>query len=160
MLTYTVIRSLRIPHGTVVALSPKQAQLRSYGITALGQAGWFKATTELCFKVGETLGFETPPAPRFLQHLQRATLVVESEGEGEQKVAEKSSVPLPAEQSPLEQMALQRVHEDGFITIQRYQAACRGIPRRTLQRALKGLVDKNALIKEGATHHTRYALPG
>ncbi|MCX5646214.1 MAG: Fic family protein [Phycisphaerae bacterium] len=48
--------------------------------------------------------------------------------------------------------------EHGQLTIQEYENLCPGTHRRTLQRDLKGLVDKGLFAVEGATNHLQYKL--
>ena len=48
--------------------------------------------------------------------------------------------------------------EHGQLTIQEYENVCPGTNRRTLQRDLKGLVDKGLFAVEGATNHLQYKL--
>ena len=44
------------------------------------------------------------------------------------------------------------------ITIQQFESICPDVTRRTLQRELKELVDKNILITSGATSNFVYAM--
>jgi Fic family protein len=54
--------------------------------------------------------------------------------------------------------ALGHVMEYGNLTIQVYEALCPGINRRSLQRDLKGLIDKGLLKAEGSTNRLQYKL--
>ncbi len=54
--------------------------------------------------------------------------------------------------------ALNYVFEHGRLTISEYQKLHKTIPRRTLQRDLKALLDKNLLKTEGATNRLEYIL--
>ncbi|MHC4716253.1 MAG: Fic family protein [Planctomycetota bacterium] len=54
--------------------------------------------------------------------------------------------------------ALGHVMEHGELTIREYQALCPDTSRRSLQRDLKGMVDKGLLVGEGATTRLRYKL--
>jgi len=56
--------------------------------------------------------------------------------------------------------ALGHVLEHGRLTIQEYEALCPDTNRRTLQRDLKGLLDKGLLVAEGATNRLLYKLSG
>lgn len=55
-------------------------------------------------------------------------------------------------------LALGRVLEVGRLTIQEFEALCPGVNRRTLQRDLKLLVDKELLVERGTgpTDPTRH----
>ena len=44
------------------------------------------------------------------------------------------------------------------LTIQDFEKLCSGVNRRSLQRDLKGMIDKNLIIKKGLTHHQEYLL--
>jgi len=44
------------------------------------------------------------------------------------------------------------------LTIQDYEKLCRNVNRRSLQRDLKGMLDKEIISSEGATHHQEYRL--
>ena len=55
-------------------------------------------------------------------------------------------------------LALAHVMEHGGMTIQEYEVLCEGVNRRTLQRDLKGLLDKGLLEAEGATNRLQYRL--
>ena len=53
-------------------------------------------------------------------------------------------------------IALGHVLEHGALTIQEFEALCEGGNRRSLQRDLKGLLDKGLLLAEGATNRLTY----
>jgi hypothetical protein len=53
--TYKATRPTRIPLGTVLCLTEKQASRRSYGLEGLKDGGWYRVTDELAFKAGEVL---------------------------------------------------------------------------------------------------------
>jgi len=53
-------------------------------------------------------------------------------------------------------MALGHVLEHGALTIQELESLCEGVNRRSLQRDLKGLLDKGLLLAEGATNRLTY----
>lgn len=55
--------------------------------------------------------------------------------------------------------ALGHVMEHGSLTIRDFEVLCPGIDRRSLQRDVKGLMDKGLLMKEGRTNRLRY-IPG
>lgn len=56
---YVVIATLRLPAGSVVGLSDAQAAPRGHALEAVPKRkGWFTATGELCFKVGEAIQYE------------------------------------------------------------------------------------------------------
>jgi cell filamentation protein, protein adenylyltransferase len=55
-------------------------------------------------------------------------------------------------------IALGLALERGGLTVQDLEGLCPGVSRRTLQRDLKGLVDKGVLIREGATNRLYYRL--
>jgi Fic family protein len=59
-------------------------------------------------------------------------------------------------------LALGHVMEHGRLTIQDYEALCPGVARRTLQRDLKGLVEKRLVAEHGSgpTDPTRSYRPG
>ena len=59
-------------------------------------------------------------------------------------------------------LALAHVMEHGRLAIQDYEALCPGVNRRTLQRDLKGLLEKGLLVERGsgATDPTRHYGPG
>jgi len=48
------------------------------------------------------------------------------------------------------------VMEHGRLTIRDYESLCPGVNRRTLQRDLKGLVERSLLRAEGATNRAQY----
>lgn len=56
--------------------------------------------------------------------------------------------------------ALGHVMEHGSLTIQDFEALCPGVNRRSLQRDLKGLLDKGLIVAEGATNRLLYKLSG
>ena len=53
-------------------------------------------------------------------------------------------------------MALGHVLEHGALTIQGLESLCASVNRRSLQRDLKGLLDKGLLVAEGATNRLTY----
>ncbi|MGH7558901.1 MAG: Fic family protein [Gemmatimonadota bacterium] len=53
-------------------------------------------------------------------------------------------------------LALGHVMENGSLTIKDYEALCPGVSRRTLQRDLKGLVQRALLKTKGATDRLQY----
>jgi Fic family protein len=55
-------------------------------------------------------------------------------------------------------MALEFLMQYGKMTIQDFESICPKVNRRSLQRDLKGLLDKKMVISEGATHHQEYRL--
>lgn len=55
-------------------------------------------------------------------------------------------------------VAIDSILRNGSLTIQEYELLLPDIPRRTLQRDLKALVDKKVLIVGGSTHHINYRL--
>ena len=55
-------------------------------------------------------------------------------------------------------LAFGHVLEHGGMTIQDYEVLCPDTNRRTLQRDLRGLVDKGLLIAEGATNRLQYKI--
>lgn len=54
--------------------------------------------------------------------------------------------------------ALQHVMAKGSIAIHELEGMCRGVPRRTLQRDLQGLVAAGLLVAKGATAKLKYLL--
>lgn len=46
----------------------------------------------------------------------------------------------------------------GKFTIQDFEGLCPDVNRRSLQRDLKGMLDKKLILSEGATHHQEYRL--
>lgn len=54
--------------------------------------------------------------------------------------------------------ALQHILQYEQMTIREFEAMLPGVPRRTLQRSLKELLDKNLVISEGATNKLVYKL--
>ena len=52
------------------------------------------------------------------------------------------------------------VMEHGALTIQACEALCPDINRRSLQRDLKGMLDKGVLVTQGATNRLEYRLGG
>lgn len=129
----------------LIYLDEAQANRRAYGLERLAKPGWFKAMVALNFKPGEILGFSKIPSPKLLSTLQ--ALVTET-------------MPASPDMSltPLEQIAYRAIQESGVLTIQTYQQLCRPVSRRSCQRILKGLVDKQLLVRTGATHHVCYKL--
>lgn len=55
-------------------------------------------------------------------------------------------------------LALGQVLEHGSMAIQDYERLCPGAHRRTLQRDLKDMVEKELLVVDGATNQLRYRL--
>jgi Fic family protein len=55
-------------------------------------------------------------------------------------------------------LALGRVLDEGRLTIQELAALCPGVNRRTLQRDLKGLVEKCLLVPKGQTNRLEYVV--
>ncbi len=55
-------------------------------------------------------------------------------------------------------VAIDSILRNGSLTIQEYELLLPDVPRRTLQRDLKVLVDKKVLIVGGSTHHINYRL--
>lgn len=55
-------------------------------------------------------------------------------------------------------VALRHILAEGELSIQRYEELMHDVNRRTLQRDLRGMVDKQLLIATGATNHVNYRL--
>jgi Fic family protein len=55
-------------------------------------------------------------------------------------------------------LAISHILEYGSLTIQDYERLCSEVNRRTLQRDLKGMVDRGLIVTEGETHHLLYRL--
>lgn len=55
-------------------------------------------------------------------------------------------------------VALRHILAEGELSIQRYEELLNDVNRRTLQRDLKGLVDKQLLVVAGATNQVIYRL--
>jgi Fic family protein len=55
-------------------------------------------------------------------------------------------------------LAIFHILEHGSLTIQDYERLCPEVNRRTLQRDLKGMVDRGLIVTEGETHHLLYRL--
>lgn len=55
-----------------------------------------------------------------------------------------------------QRLAMRHAVEHEGLTLKALAGLCKGAPRRTLQRELKGLVDKGLLIPQGATNKLRY----
>ncbi len=53
---------------------------------------------------------------------------------------------------------LEYLMQNDRLTIQDFEALCPAITRRSLQRDLRGLLDKELVVSEGATHHQEYRL--
>ena len=54
--------------------------------------------------------------------------------------------------------AIQYILENGELTIKDFAKLCEDIPKRSLQRDLKGIVDKGLVLTEGATNQLIYKL--
>jgi Fic family protein len=54
--------------------------------------------------------------------------------------------------------ALGYLLQNGKLTIQDFEGICPDVNRRSLQRDLKGMLDKELIASEGATHHQEYRL--
>lgn len=54
--------------------------------------------------------------------------------------------------------ALGYLLQNGKLTIQDFEIICPDVNRRSLQRDLKGMLDKELIASEGATHHQEYKL--
>ena len=48
--------------------------------------------------------------------------------------------------------------QNGKLTLQDFESICPDVNRRSLQRDLKGMLDKALIASEGATHHQEYKL--
>lgn len=59
-----------------------------------------------------------------------------------------------------QRLALRQAVAQTGLTLKDFTELCKGVPRRTLQRELKGLVDKGLLISKGATNKLRYVPSG
>ncbi|HBL16234.1 MAG: cell filamentation protein Fic [Elusimicrobia bacterium GWA2_69_24] len=57
-----------------------------------------------------------------------------------------------------QRLLVRLVMEKGALTIHELEGLCKGVPRRTLQRDLQGLVTAGLLVTEGATAKLRYLL--
>ena len=55
-------------------------------------------------------------------------------------------------------LALRHVLESGRVTIGEFEHLCPGIQRRTLQRDLRGLMEKGLLLRRGSTNRLEYVL--
>lgn len=56
---YVVTATLRLPAGSVVGLSDAQASVRRHALLPIAKRkGWYEATTDLSFKVGEAIQYE------------------------------------------------------------------------------------------------------
>lgn len=55
-----------------------------------------------------------------------------------------------------QRLAMRHAVEHEGLTLKELAGLCKGAPRRTLQRELKGLVDKGLLVSQGATNKLRY----
>ena len=55
-------------------------------------------------------------------------------------------------------MALGHLIQHGNLTIQDFEKLCSSVNRRTLQRDLKGMLEKELITSEGSTHHQDYRL--
>lgn len=60
--------------------------------------------------------------------------------------------------SPRQKMIISYMNSHGNINIQECEKICSGVSRRTLQRELKDLIDKELLQSSGATNHMLYTL--
>lgn len=155
MWTYHVIRPTVVPGGTVLYLSPQQLGSRRHGLEPLPETGGFRSIKELSFKAGEILGFEVLPK-RLLKNLE--AMDEKEEPPPALRAENRVLLTVPLDLTFLEQIAWQLVCTEGPLTIKSYQKRCRHASRRSLQRVLKGLVNKKIFIREGATHHVYYRL--
>ncbi|HWH75554.1 MAG TPA: hypothetical protein VNV16_14950 [Methylibium sp.] len=56
---YVVTATLRLPAGSVVGLSDAQAARRKHMLVPVAKRkGWYAASLDLCFKVGEAIQYE------------------------------------------------------------------------------------------------------
>ncbi len=55
-------------------------------------------------------------------------------------------------------LALRHVLESGRVTINEFEHLCPGVQRRTLQRDLRGLIEKGLLLRRGSTNRLEYVL--
>ena len=55
-------------------------------------------------------------------------------------------------------LALRHVLESRRVTINEFEHLCPGIQRRTLQRDLRGLIEKGLLLRRGSTNRLEYVL--
>lgn len=153
MWSYRVIRPTVVPGGTVLYLSPQQLCSRRHGLKPLPETGGFQSIKELSFKAGEVLGFDVLPK-RLLKNLEAMDEKEEPPSAVEAENRVRLTVPLAL--TFLEHIAWQLVQTEGSLTIKAYQKQCRRVGRRRLQKVIKGLVDKQILVREGEGHHRCY----
>jgi hypothetical protein len=56
---YVVTATLRLPAGSVVGLSDAQYSVRQHALLPIAKRkGWYQATTDLSFKVGEAIQYQ------------------------------------------------------------------------------------------------------
>lgn len=60
--------------------------------------------------------------------------------------------------SDRQKLAIKYISKQGSITIQQFENICPNVTRRTLQRELRELVEKNILVITGATSNLRYKI--
>jgi DNA-binding HxlR family transcriptional regulator len=60
--------------------------------------------------------------------------------------------------SDRQKLAIEYIAKHGGISIQQFEGICPDVTRRTLQRELKELIDKNILITTGATSNLIYEM--
>jgi len=58
--------------------------------------------------------------------------------------------------SERQKLAIEYITKQGSLTIQEFEKICPGVTRRTLQRELKGLMDKEIIVSSGATSNLLY----
>jgi len=86
-----------------------------------------------------------------------ATQMMEVQARGE-RVIRRDVLAQKHHLSERQRIALGYALEHGGLTIKDYVALCPDVTRRTLQRELKGMVEKGLLVAEGATNRLRYRL--
>ena len=57
-----------------------------------------------------------------------------------------------------QKLAIEYITTEGSLAIQKFEKICPGVTRRTLQRELKGLIDKEIIVSIGATSNLIYRL--
>jgi Fic family protein len=60
--------------------------------------------------------------------------------------------------SERQKLAVEYMQHEGGLSIQQYEMICPDVTRRTLQRELKGLIDKELVVSSGATSNLIYKL--
>jgi len=91
----------------------------------------------------------------FITGLESQLIEVKQRGE---KVIKRDVLVMKYNLNDRQSKALDFLLSNDKLTIQDFENLCADVNRRSLQRDLKGMIDKNLIIRKGLTHHQEYQL--